>query len=172
MGVGDNGRLAEDVTQNEVGRLAAHAGQAQKISHVVGHLAAKVGQQHLGAGFEVARLGAEQAAGLDAVLNVLHRRFGKAFQRRKTDKQVFGHDIDARVGALGRQAGGKQKFIIVGVLQRAGGVRIGLPQQVHGRFGAGLFLSSVETSRFFSIIARAGRETQDAFAGIAAARCG
>ena len=86
VGIGDDGGLPIDVAQDQVGGLAADAGQFQKICHIVRHFAAEVGQQHLGAGFEVTRFGAEQAAGLDAFLNRLERGFGKAFERWKIYK--------------------------------------------------------------------------------------
>lgn len=56
----DRAGLVKYVAENEIGALAPHAGERQEIVHVVRHLAAVLGEQHLGAGDDVARLGVEK----------------------------------------------------------------------------------------------------------------
>ena len=64
MGVAHITLLAENISQNEVGRLTAYAGQTQEIVHSARHLAAVVGKQHFGAGHQVSCLGPLEPAGV------------------------------------------------------------------------------------------------------------
>ncbi len=107
MGVGHDGGLTVNVTQHQIGRLASDARQAQQVFHVVGHPAAELGQQHLRRRLEVARLGVEQAAGLDAVLDGFDRGVREALEGGEAGEEVGRHQIDPRVRALGGQTGGE-----------------------------------------------------------------
>ena len=58
------------VSQNKIGRLAAHSGQPEQVLHGIGHLAAVVPKQHLGGQHNILRLGPEEAGGVDVFLHL------------------------------------------------------------------------------------------------------
>ena len=81
--IAHNGRFAENIPEDEVGGLAADARELEQLLHGIRHPAAVIGDQHHGARLEVARFGAEQAAGLDGLGNLLLGRIREALQGRK-----------------------------------------------------------------------------------------
>ena len=105
--VGNNGRLAEDVAQDEVGRFAADTGEFEQILHVIRHFAVILLEQHDRTSLEVARFGAEQAAGFDCVCDFLLGRGGKTLKRGELLEQRFGYDVDTCVRTLRGQARGE-----------------------------------------------------------------
>ena len=124
VGIGDDGRLAEHVPHDEVGALAADAGQGQQFFKGGGHLAVVFVPQYAHTGRDVPRLGVAQAAGLDDGLDVLRLGGGQGGHPRILGKELLHHHVDPRVGALGRQPDADQQLPGVGVVQGAGGVGI------------------------------------------------
>ena len=124
VGVADVARLAVHVPQDQVGGLAAHAGQPQQVLHIVRHPAAEIRQQHLRRGHDIPGLGPPEAAGADVFPHLLRAGGGKGLQGRKPGKQRRGHLVHPGVGALGRQAHGKQQLIVLSIVQ--GTRRVGI----------------------------------------------
>ena len=67
VGVGDDGRLAEDIAHDKVCALAADAGQGQELFECLRHMIIVLLVQDAHAGADVAGLAAAQAAGADAL---------------------------------------------------------------------------------------------------------
>ena len=128
MGVADVALLAVDVAQNQVGRLAAHAGQRQQVLHVVGDLSAEPRQQLLGGGHDVPRLGPPEAAGLDAAAYLVHIGISERLQRGIALEQRRRYQIYPGIGTLGCQPHGKQQLIVLAVIQRTGCIGVQLLQ--------------------------------------------
>lgn len=129
VGVADVALLPVDVAQNEIGGLAAHAGQRQQIVHVVGDFAAEPRQQLLGGGNDIPGLGPPEAAGLDVPAHLVHIGGGEGLQRRVAGEQRRCYQIHPGVGTLGRQPHGKQQLVVFAVVQRAGRVGVQLLQR-------------------------------------------
>ncbi len=122
---------AVHIPQNQVGRLAAHSGQAQQILHGVGHPAAVLAEQHLGAQHHVTAFRPEKAAGVDVLAHLVNVRLGKALQGGEPRVQGGGDLVHPLVGALGGQAHGEQQLIVLLILQGAEGIGVQLLQRVH-----------------------------------------
>ena len=137
MGVADVAVPAVDVAQDQVGSLAAHAGQGEQVVHIVRDFAAEALQQHLRGGHDVTGLGTPEAAGLDVCTHLVHIGGGEGLQRGIAGKQGGRDHIYAGVGTLGRQADGEQQLVVLSVIQRAQGVRVQLFQ---GRNDGGYLL--------------------------------
>ena len=141
-----------DVAQDQVGGLPAHPRQGQEFLHGAGHLAVVLLQQHPGGKDNVPGLGPEKAAGVNVGFKVLRLRRGQSLQGRELGKEGRGHLVDPLVGALGGETGGKEKFIILLVLQGADAVWVKLFQRLDdGADVLGCFHKAVES--FFSILA-------------------
>ena len=109
-------------------------------------------QQHPGGKDNVPGLGPEKAAGVNVGFKVLRLRRGQSLQGRELGKEGRGHLVDPLVGALGGETGGKEKFIILLVLQGADAVWVKLFQRLdNGADVLGCFHKAVES--FFSILA-------------------
>ena len=123
-----NARLMIDVAQDQIGGLSPHAGELQKIIHVVRHLSAVFIQYHPGGAHNIAGLGPEEACGMDVGLQFTDVGFGQRLQGGETGKESGRHHIYTLVGALGRQTDGKEQFIGFGIVQGADPVRVELFQ--------------------------------------------
>ena len=130
VGVGHNGRFAEHIAHEEVGALAADAGQGQQFLKGGGHLTSVFVPQHPHTGRNIPRLGMSQAAGFDDGLNVLRFGGGKGGHIGVLRKQIFHHDVHPGVGALGGQTHADQQLPRMVVVQRAPGIRVFLFQPV------------------------------------------
>ena len=119
MGVRHDGGQVEDIAPDEIGAFAAHARQAQKILHGLGHFAAVFPQQHVCHAGKVPRLAFAQAAGLDDGLYGVRPGRSQRLQRGIFGKQVLCHDIHAGVGALGRKPHADKKLPRVVIGKRA-----------------------------------------------------
>ena len=124
VGVGDNGRFSEHIAHDQVGALAAHAGQRQQLLKGSRHLAVVLVPQHAHAGRDIPRLGVPQSAGLDDGLDVLRLGSGQCGYAGVAGKQVLHYDIHPGVRALGRQPHADQQLPCVIVVQCAAGIRI------------------------------------------------
>ena len=122
---------AEHVAQDEVRGLAPDARQGRQLLHRTRQLAAVLFQQHLRAGYDVARLGPVEAAGADVFLDLSDVGAREALQRGETLKKGGRDLVDALVGALGGKAYGKEQLVVLSPIERARGLRIFLQQQAH-----------------------------------------
>ena len=104
MGVGNNGRLAEHVAHDQVGALAAHAGQAEHCVKIVRHLAAEVVPQAAHAKADVPCLGAAQSAGLYDGFDLLRLGSGQCLHTGIFGEQILAHHVHPGIGALSGQA--------------------------------------------------------------------
>ena len=111
MGVADVPLFSVDVPQDQVGGLAAHAGQAQQVLHVVRHPAAELLHQHSAGGHDVPGLGAPEAGGVDDLPHLLLAGGGQGLQGGKLLIEDGGHHVHAGVGTLGGQADGEEELI-------------------------------------------------------------
>ena len=134
MGIGDNSRLAVQITQNQVGGLASHAGDFEQLCHGPRYFSLMVVQQVLGSGMQVTGFGFTQTAGSDHGFDFLRLRLGKGFQGREEAVQILGDNIYPLIRTLGRQPGSKQQFIILLILQGTDGIRIFLLKQSDSSF--------------------------------------
>ena len=134
VGVADHGAgNGVQVAQQQVGGFAAHAGQPQQLVHGAGHLPAVFVAQHPAGQHNVPGLVLEEAAGVDVLLHLGDISLGKIVQSGETRKQGRGHLVNPLIGALGRQAHGNEKLVIMLIVQRAHGVRVGLLQSFDDR---------------------------------------
>ena len=112
------------IAQDQVGGLAAHAGQLQQVLHIVGHLPAELLQHHPGGGHDVPCLGTEKAGGVDVLLHLAHIGPGQGLQGGEAAEQGGGHLVDALIGALRGQPDREQQLIGLGVVQGTDPFRI------------------------------------------------
>ena len=134
--VAHDGRLAENIAEDEVCGLASDARQPQQLLHRVGHPAAVLREQHHRAGVQVARLGAEQAAAADILRDLLLARLREALERRKIRKQLFRHDVHARIRTLRGEPRREQQLVVVRIVQCADRFGIDLLQPLRHRLHA------------------------------------
>ena len=120
---------AVDIAQDQVGGLAAYAGQGEKVIHVVRHPAAEALHQHLRCGHDIAGFGAPEAAGMDIGAHLVHIGGGEGLQRGVAGEQGGRDQIHAGIGTLGGQTDGEQKLVILLIVQRAQRVRVQLLQR-------------------------------------------
>ena len=120
MGIGNDGRMTVNIRKDQVGGLAADAGQLEQFIHGIGNFTTVLFQQHDRGIFYIVCLGAEQAARLDDGAQILQIGRCQRFQGRVTVIKHGGHQIDPSIGTLGRKTGGKQKLVVLLCFQRAG----------------------------------------------------
>ena len=88
---------------------------------------------------------------MDVGLKVLRLRRGQSLQGRELGKEGRGHLVNPLVGALGGETGGKEKFIILLVLQGADAVWVKLFQRLdNGADVLGCFHKAVESFFLYS----------------------
>ena len=120
---------AVHVAEDEVRGLAPHAGQRRQLLHRRGHLPAVLFQQHLRAGDDVPRFGAEKAAGVHVFLHLLRIGLREGLECRKTREERGRDLIDALVGALGGQPHGEEQLVGLVIVERAARLRVFRQQQ-------------------------------------------
>ena len=125
MGVADHGGLMVNISQQQIGRFPAHAGQLQKVVHIVRHFPVKVAAEHLTGQHNVTGLMAVETAGPDIFLHFGNVRVGEIVQGGEPLKQRRGDQIHPRVGTLGRQPHGNHQFIILLIVQCTQGIGVG-----------------------------------------------
>ena len=130
MGVHRDGRLAEGCVEDDIGRLAADAGQALQRLAAVGHGAAMLSDENLREPDDIARLGVEQPDSADVVAHTVHAEREHGFRRVGGREEAACRLVDARIGRLGRQHDGYQQRIGVDVVQLALRLRQGDRQAV------------------------------------------
>ena len=126
VGIADVGGLTEHVSQNQIGRLAAHAGQGGEFFHGPGNLAAVALHKLLGAGDNIPGLAVVEAAGVDVLPDFGRVRLGKALQSGEAGVEGGRDFVDPLIRALGGKPHGKQKLIVLVILQGAQSVGIEL----------------------------------------------
>ena len=115
--VDGEGFLPEGGIQNDIGGLAADAGQTLKRLAIFGHLAAEVIDQLLRQGDDVLRLGVEQADCLDVLFYALLAELDHFLGRIGDPEQFSGGEVDRNIGCLGRQGDRDHKGVRVAVLK-------------------------------------------------------
>ena len=90
----------EDVTENQVCRLAADTRERNQIFHGRGNLSVKFFQQDFGTFNNVSRFGTKESAGMDVLLDFAYIRFRKGLKRREAGKECRGYLVNPLVGAL------------------------------------------------------------------------
>ena len=124
MGVGNHGGLAVEIANDQIGNLPPHAGERQEIVDCVGHAAAKAGEELLRHGLQILGLHAIEAAGAHQLLDLSNGSLGHGLGGGEGGEQVLANQIDAGVGALGREPRHDEKL-----------PRIALVSQSTGGFG-------------------------------------
>ena len=124
VGVCDDGGLAEHITHDQVGALAAHAGQCQQLFKGGGHFAVVFIPQYPHTGRDIPGLAAAQPTGLDNGFNLLGLCRSQCCYIGIFCKQVLYHNVHPGIGALGRQPDADQQLPGVVIIQRAGCIRI------------------------------------------------
>ena len=119
VGVGDDGRLAEDIAHDKVCALAADAGQGQELFEGLRHMVVVLLVQDAHAGADVAGLAAAQAAGADDLFNFLRFRGSQCRHVRVFFVQQRCDLVYTGVGALGGQADAHQELPGLFIVQRA-----------------------------------------------------
>ena len=108
VGIGNDGRFAEDIAHNEVGALAADTGQGKKFFKGLRHVIVIFLVQDAHAGADVTGFAAAESAGTDDLFNLFRLRgsecsdVGEFFIEKGCDL------VDAGVGTLGSQANAHQ----------------------------------------------------------------
>ena len=110
--VDNDGWLVINVAQDDIGRLASHAGQSRQLLNGVRHYATITLQKLVRAGDDICRLIAEEACRMDVFAQFVEVRRGEFLQRVVFAKQILRHDIDPRVRTLGAQNDRDQKWEI------------------------------------------------------------
>ncbi|CAG6397921.1 hypothetical protein SCOCK_60254 [Actinacidiphila cocklensis] len=128
VGVHGDPRYAEGVAEDNVGRLAADAGQLDQVFEAAGDLAAEVVAQRRGQAEHRAGLGAEESRGPQDLLQ--RRRIGRRhrLRRRIQREQRRRRLVHPQVGGLRGQHGGDQQLEGILEVQLGVGVRIHLGQ--------------------------------------------
>lgn len=121
VGVGHHGGQVENIAAYQVRAFAPDAGQAQKVLHGLGHLAAVFVDEHPAHGGQVPRFAAAQPAGLYNGLDGFGLGPGKGLQRGVAGAQLLRHNVHPRVGALGAQPHADKQLPRAGVIQAAQG---------------------------------------------------
>src|SRR5207244_3901947 len=115
---------AIDVAQDDVRGLAPDTGQRAELVHRPRYLAAVVRHQYLRHPDQALRLIAEEAGGLDDLLDVRLPSAGQRLGRGVAAEEGGCHQVHAGVGALRGQDRGAEQLEGVPVLQRAAGVGV------------------------------------------------
>ena len=95
-----------------------------QLIHRARHLAAEFFHQRSAAGFDVFRLVAEKAGGLDRRFDLRQRRFGKTSSGAIFFEQLRGDQVYALVRALRREDGGDEQLQRIFMVQLA--MRVGI----------------------------------------------
>ena len=119
VGIGDDGRFAEDIAHDEVGALSADAGQGQEFFEGLRHMVVVLVVEDAHAGADVAGLAAAQAAGTDDFFDLLRFRGGECRDIREFFVEQRCDLVYARIGALGGQADAHQELPGLFIVQRA-----------------------------------------------------
>ena len=117
---GDDGLVVDD-GGDDVGGLAADAGQGHEGVDVSGNLSAEVGQEFLGHGDEVVGLGVGIGNAADIGPDVVEGSGGQQLRRRKALEEGRGDEVDAPVGALGGEDDGDEQLEGVRIMEFGGG---------------------------------------------------
>ena len=126
VGVHGEGGLAEGYGLDDVGGLAAYAGEAGEFFEGGGYLAAEVADEHAGEAYEVAGLVVGVGDGLDVGQHVLLRGCGHGGGGGVGAEEGGRHLVDALVGALGGEHHGYEELERGGVVEfRLGGGQVG-----------------------------------------------
>src|SRR5947208_1733583 len=118
--------LAEPGAEHDVRGLAAHTGELNQLLHGVGYRTSMALDQRLRHPDDGFGLVAEEPRAVDLLLQDLRVGAGVVLRRAILREQRRGDQVDPRVGGLRRQDGGDQQLERALVVQRAGGVGIGL----------------------------------------------
>ena len=134
MGIHDHAvRDVEDVSEDDVRGLPAHARECGEFLHRLGNIAAVIRHQRGAAGAEVFRFCAKEAGGLDEFFQA--RRLDlRVIARRAADAEKFlRHEIHAFVGALRGEDRGDEKLQRVREIEFAMRFGIDPRQRFHER---------------------------------------
>ena len=110
VGVGDDGRFAEDVAHDKVCALSADAGQSQELFEGLRHMVVVLVVKDAHTGTDVAGLAAAQAAGADDLLDFLRFGGGKCRNVREFFVQQRCDLVHTGIGALGCKADTHQEL--------------------------------------------------------------
>jgi hypothetical protein len=124
VGVDGEGFLAECGVEDDVGGLAADAGQFLQLVPRAGNLAAKPIDQGLAQRNDVLGLGVEQANRLDRFAQTILAEINHLAGSLDALEERTGRDIHARVGRLSRQNDRDEQLVGIPRLQLRGGGRV------------------------------------------------
>lgn len=128
VGVGDYGRLPVNISENEVGALAADAWQGKEFLHRVRDGIVILCMQNFHAGGDVAGLGMAKTAGTDNGFNLFRHGRGEGSHCGEALQEVDHDDVDPCIRALRGKAHTDQKLPGIPVVQCAFRFRIFLFQ--------------------------------------------
>lgn len=103
VGVDGDGRFSEHDIEDDVGRLAADAGQGFEGSAVMRHFAAVFFQQLASSGEDVFCLGFVEPDGLDVIRQLFFTEGGDLLGCRRIAEECAGGEVDALVSGLCRE---------------------------------------------------------------------
>ena len=124
VGIGDDGGLAVDITENQIGTLASDAGEREELLHGIRHDVVILLVEYRHAGMDVAGFRFAKAAGADNRFNRFGRGFSKGSNGRKRLQKVNHDDVDSGIGALGGEPHADEKLPGILIIQRTLGGRI------------------------------------------------
>lgn len=130
MGIDDHRREMEGGAEDDVGSLAADAGEGGQIAQSGRNLAVVALDQPLGTADEMAGLGVIKAGGTNQIFHLGKICRAEGGGIRVAGKEVGSDKVDAQVGTLGGEDGGNQEFKGGMMCQRAFGRRVQLCQSV------------------------------------------
>ncbi len=116
------------MAEDDVGGLPPDPGQAHQVLHAARNLAAEPPLDCVRHRDQVACLGPEEAGRVDQPLKLLRIRGGHRRGVRRIGEQGRRDEVDAGVGALGREDGRHQELEWRAVIQRHDDVRVRLAQ--------------------------------------------
>ena len=137
--INGNAGHAEGVAQNDVRGLKTDAGQRRQFLHRGGHLSTMFGDELLTTELDTASFVAEEAGRLNKAFQLGAVGVGKSRGVGIAREQSRRHQIDAGVGALGRQDGGNEQLQRTVENESAWRFRIKAGQSADDAAGAGFY---------------------------------
>lgn len=110
VGIDDHRRNLEGGAEDDVGGLAADAGEGGQIAQSGRNFALVALDQTLGTADEMAGLGMVKAGGADQRFDLGRICLTEGGGIRIAGKETGGDEVDTLVGTLGRKDGGNQEF--------------------------------------------------------------
>ena len=92
------------IAEHQIRCLTSHARQREQFVHIVRYYSVILFHQNTAAVLYILRLLPKISAGFYHLLQLCDIRICKTFKRRILLKEIYTHNIDPRIGTLGRQS--------------------------------------------------------------------